>query len=678
MDNKNPEVSSYQQLIKTEFENAQLLVSKRLSDSYTVAAEIVRNGKIIGYILNRGGNISESFHVNAVHKLAGRGQIQGVTLSGGDLLGIPKDIPSGAEALQIYTKASYDARKHPRKEEYWGVVQRDDNTHPTFSIVATYRGNDDELRGYKLFCHDSLDEYSLDLMETHQIITRATLTGEFGEHIQRGRKDWDWKLYFTADEEYESIDALPRELLGECEPPTGGHLERDNIFQRWESKQMWDKALKESAERIAEKLAYNQNLIELLEAGDPNVLLIENYLIEKASSEFYADSGNFSDDDLQLLKQMPNLKDLHLENCSLKDITILSDITNLTELSLPSNHIEDVSPLSSLVCLTSLDVCDNDITDLSPLGNLVNLANLDVRRNKITDLSPLSNLVNMERLWFDGNPITDVTPLHCLQKLTALDLRDVILEDAALLALRAALPNCKIHAYASVFNQLRDIETKELYLMDKHGIELYLMDKHSIGEKNLEDLTKLKSLEALFIQEQGITDIAPLAKLRNLTNLDLITNQITNITPLTGLVKLSVLRISRNPIQDITPLSGLVNLKELMIEETKVLSDITPLADLTNLTKLRLFDNKISDITALSNMVNLKTLVLFSNEVSDIAPLRNMTNLETLYLSNNKITDVSPLFGLQNLKYLSLGGNPINVEQIDALKKALPNCYVGF
>ena len=268
MDNKNSEVNSYEQRIKIESEKAQLLTSQRLSGSYTVAVKIVRNNKTIGYILNRRQTISEPFHINTVHKLAERGQIQGVTLSGGNLLGIPEDIPSGTDALKDYTKAYYEANKHPRKEEYWGVVQRNDNTHPTFSIVATYRGDNDKLRGYKLFCHDSLDEYSLDLMETHQIITRATLTGEFGEHIQRGRKDWDWKLYFTADEDYESIDALPREQLGECEPPTGGHLERDNIFKKWENKLMWDKAAKETAERIAEKLAYIQNLNDLYEASD--------------------------------------------------------------------------------------------------------------------------------------------------------------------------------------------------------------------------------------------------------------------------------------------------------------------------------------------------------------------------------------------------------------------------
>ena len=51
--------------------------------------------------------------------------------------------------------------------------------------------------------------------------------------------------------------------------------------------------------------------------------------------------------------------------------------------------------------------------------------------------------------------------------------------------------------------------------------------------------------------------------------------------------------------------------------------------------------------------------------------------LETLDLSNNSISDVSALTSLKNLKQLWLNGNSISADQIQALKAALPDCYIS-
>ena len=80
---------------------------------------------------------------------------------------------------------------------------------------------------------------------------------------------------------------------------------------------------------------------------------------------------------------------------------------------------------------------ENRIEDISHLDGLVNLTSLDVKWNNVTDLSPLSNLVNMVRIRFYGNPVADVTPLYSLQKLTVLDLQDVILDAAAIIGTKS-------------------------------------------------------------------------------------------------------------------------------------------------------------------------------------------------------------------------------------------------
>ena len=49
-----------------------------------------------------------------------------------------------------------------------------------------------------------------------------------------------------------------------------------------------------------------------------------------------------------------------------------------------------------------------------------------------------------------------------------------------------------------------------------------------------------------------------------------------------------------------------------------------------------------------------------------------------LNLGGNQITDVSPLAKLTKLRGLHLTDNPIPAAQRTMLKKALPNCIIGF
>ena len=69
-------------------------------------------------------------------------------------------------------------------------------------------------------------------------------------------------------------------------------------------------------------------------------------------------------------------------------------------------------------------------------------------------------------------------------------------------------------------------------------------------------------------------------------------------------------------------------------------------------------------------------MYLSDNDISDITPLSKLITLEELGLYKNDITDVTPLFGLVNLKKLELFDNPISDKDIQALKKALPNCEI--
>ena len=108
------------------------------------------------------------------------------------------------------------------------------------------------------------------------------------------------------------------------------------------------------------------------------------------------------------------------------------------------------------------------------------------------------------------------------------------------------------------------------------------------------------------------------------------------------------------------------------------IKDISPLENLTNLTVLYLGFNNISDISPLESLTNLTKLFLQENSISDISPIANLMNLTDLYLDSNNISDIEPLKSLTNLERVDLTGNPISQEQIDTLRRALPNCEITF
>jgi len=71
-------------------------------------------------------------------------------------------------------------------------------------------------------------------------------------------------------------------------------------------------------------------------------------------------------------------------------------------------------------------------------------------------------------------------------------------------------------------------------------------------------------------------------------------------------------------------------------------------------------------------------LNLNDNVVSDLSPLSKLKDIKVLYLERNRITSVTALAGLEQLEMVNLGGNPIPRSEVEALRKALPNCRIDF
>ncbi|MCL1789769.1 MAG: protein kinase [Peptococcaceae bacterium] len=224
------------------------------------------------------------------------------------------------------------------------------------------------------------------------------------------------------------------------------------------------------------------------------------------------------------------------------------------------------------------------------------------------------------------------------------------------------------------------------------------------GNKNLSDITPLRSLTGLTflnICDNNINDLTPLKSLTKLTNLYLSINNISDLTPIQSLTDLTILHISRNKIHNLTPLRSLTNLTYLEATNNTI-NDLTPLKPLTklstlyldynnitnisplqsakSLTLLSICQNKVNDVSPLASLSNLNYLDLGYNSISDTAPLQSIKKLTWLNIAGNSITDFTPIKSLTNLKDLYMLDNPnlwlLSQPAVQDMKKALPNCTI--
>ena len=361
---------------------------------------------------------------------------------------------------------------------------------------------------------------------------------------------------------------------------------------------------------------------------------------------------NLADDKPITIEILNNEKKLDLSEkglSNISDISALANLTNLQTLNLSGNSISDIGALANLTNLTELNLSGNKIiSDISALGNLTNLQTLNLSNNNISDIGALASLTNLQTLYLSNNNISDISALGGLTNLTELDW--------------SYNKNISIGALANLPN---------LQTLDLSGNGII-----SIGE-----LGSLPNLQTLNLSSNNISDISALGNLTNLQTLNWSYNKIIYISTLRNLTNLQTLNLSGNNISDISALRSLTNLqtlKTLNLSGNKI-SDISALANLTNLQTLDLSGNGISDISALESLTNLKTLKtlhLSSNKISDISALANLTNLQTLYLSNNNISDVSLLGNLLGLRWLYLGKNKLAEQQVEELRRKLPQAQI--
>ena len=128
---------------------------------------------------------------------------------------------------------------------------------------------------------------------------------------------------------------------------------------------------------------------------------------------------------LKGLEHAVNLQTLVAYDNQIQDLRPLANLKEIHYLNLGVNQISDLSPLAGLVSLEVLGLSGNQIRDLSPLAGLTNLEDLSLDSNPISDLSPLAGLASLKKLSLNSDQITDLSPLAGLANLEDLRVRNV-------------------------------------------------------------------------------------------------------------------------------------------------------------------------------------------------------------------------------------------------------------
>jgi Leucine-rich repeat (LRR) protein len=222
---------------------------------------------------------------------------------------------------------------------------------------------------------------------------------------------------------------------------------------------------------------------EEVDKNIPPAIYIQGVEYSTELTSLTISSKKLTNADIEPLKYMVNLTELHLYSNDITDLTPLQGLTELKTLSLFRNKIVDLTPIGGLAALENLYVRNNQITDISTIAGLENLKNLDISENQIKDLYPVSGMHDLGMLWANDNPISDLAPLAQLENLTRLHIQNCNITNLAPISGLTKI----VELYAEN-NQIEDVTPLSGFLS---------MQFMKLSDNPIEDLTPLENMSNL-------------------------------------------------------------------------------------------------------------------------------------------------------------------------------------
>lgn len=162
----------------------------------------------------------------------------------------------------------------------------------------------------------------------------------------------------------------------------------------------------------------------------------------------------------------------------------------------------------------------------------------------------------------------------------------------------------RVNMYATHMFRKQAKRLSERYPQIEFGWTIYVGD-HTVRT----DQTAFSTLHDSKVRRHSSEDMEALRYCRSLRALDLGHNDLTDISFLAELKELRVLILADNRIEDLSPLSGL-----------------------GHLTYIELFDNRVSSLEPLAGLPELVDLNIAQNCVQSLEPLQRMSGLRRLWL----------------------------------------------
>nr|WKN35172.1 COR domain-containing protein [Tunicatimonas sp. TK19036] len=250
----------------------------------------------------------------------------------------------------------------------------------------------------------------------------------------------------------------------------------------------------------------------------------------------------------EYIKELSELKVLHVVGNKLRSIQEASCLKNLEILAVQANEISSISALKGLNSLKALYLSHNPIVDLNPLVGIDSLKILSIQNEKTVDCTPIGSLINLEEIVIGQNEVKNPFFLLNCNKLSEL-----------LISGRSGK--------AELPEQIYD------YIQSLNLVKLDISFFNSIRFERIVELSQLKSLGVTLC---NLSNIQKVFKIEQLEKLDLAYNKVKSIQELSELIYLQKLDISENPVKDISPIKNLHLLKSINLRKTAI-TDLTPL-----------------------------------------------------------------------------------------------------
>jgi len=374
---------------------------------------------------------------------------------------------------------------------------------------------------------------------------------------------------------------------------------------------------------------------------------------------------------IEPLSELSELITLDISGTNVNDLTPLRNANKLKTLIASNTQINDLSPLKYDIMITELDISETEVTDLSVLETLTHLEKLNISNTNINNLQPIEYCPDLAFLVAEGSQVTNLTPIAKQNNIISLNINNTKVKDLSPISNYPSLQSLKIsNTPIDNLNALGNMkELKELYC----------------SNTTINDLSPLKNhrrLSKVYCDNTGVT-VSQASEFSKENPFTLVIYDTNALSEWWDKLPIYWKAIFSKQIQiDGTPtteqLHEVINLTELDISDNEFIQSLLPISRLTNLVNLNISNTDISQIDALYGMTNLETIALESTHVSNLRPLANMNQLRVLNINNTPVSKIDCLANDSHLEIIWAENTEIDMEQVKALKKSLPDVTVVF